>query len=209
MFRFVTFTLGCSPDPMKTLFLLLALSPFLLAQNLTFDDEFNGIELDLSKWIPHDPRVTFFPLETATVSGGQLHLSGTISTFGLFAQMYGRFEIRFRASAGAKFALASVPDGTLPRIDVFRAAAPDRIFLGNWWGSEQTERSYGDSFTVPDLSKVFHTIVLEWERDRVTWSLDGKKTFESVDGIPQRPMFLLIAAPLDIAYVRVYQRKGQ
>lgn len=253
---------------MKTLLLLFPLSMLLLAQKagkssdnwlLTFDDEFDGRELDLSRWTPHDPwgrvrdhQLQAYTPEALSVSGGQLHIvarraaagqlpvkydgkdreyvSGIISTFGTFSQTYGRFEIRFRAPAGrglrAGFLLLPVPLGTLPEIDVFETAgsAPSKVFFANRWGTEQTERSFGDSFPGPDLSSGFHTISIEWERDRITWSVDGKKTFESLDGIPRQPMYMLIdlavggrlahspdastilPASFDIDYVRVYQR---
>jgi hypothetical protein len=195
---------------MKALYLLLFLAPLYAqnpASNPSFDDEFSGAELNLSKWIPHDPRAAVLSPEAVIVSGGQLHLSGTVSTFGLFAQTYGRFEIRVRASVGSEFVLEPVPNGTLPRIDVFRITGTDKVFLGNRWGSEQTERSFGDSLTVPGVLKDFHTIVLDWDRDRIAWFIDGKKTFESTDGVPRQPMYLVIRHAADIDYVRVYNRQ--
>jgi hypothetical protein len=210
---------------MKTLWLLLLVSGSLAAQNWveTFADDFNGTALDLAHWSPHDPQRTApLDVQNVKVNGGQLHVGvfGVVSTFGMFAQMYGRFEIRLRAPAGSEFFLAPVPYGILPRIEIFRFTAPETLFFGNHWGSENTERSYGDSFAVPNASKGFHTIALEWERDRITWSVDGKKTFESHDGVPQQPMYLLIhlaphaavsaqPVPFDIEYVRVYKRQGQ
>jgi beta-glucanase (GH16 family) len=152
-------------------------------------------------------------LTSETVVGGQLHLaSGAISTFGLFSQRAGRFEIRFRVagSSGVRsgFHLLPLPPGPLPAIDVFEVAgdAPTRVLLGNRWGTEQTERSYGDSFDVPDLSAAFHTIAVEWEGERIAWFVDGKEKFRSVDGVPRQPVFLTIAGTLDIDYVRVYRR---
>src|SRR5580692_6845502 len=96
---------------------------------LTFADEFNGTELDLSRWTPHNPwghvrdrQLQAYAPEALTVRGGQLHIvahrtpvnqlpvrydgkdreyvSGIISTFGTFSQTYGRFEIRGRIPAG-------------------------------------------------------------------------------------------------------------
>src|SRR5580692_4147009 len=95
---------------MKKLLLLLSLSPLLLSQNenaswvLTFDDEFNAAELDLSRWAPHDPFGHLRAPEAVAVSGGQLHIavSGVVSTFGLFSQAYGRFEIRCRVPTGQR-----------------------------------------------------------------------------------------------------------
>jgi beta-glucanase (GH16 family) len=116
---------------MKPLLLLFALLPLLLSQkNIppndgkwvpAFVDEFNGTELDLTRWSTHDPwgrvrdrQLQAYVPEAVVVSGGQLHIvakrtpvnpvpirydgkdreyvSGIISTFGTFAQTYGRFE---------------------------------------------------------------------------------------------------------------------
>ena len=111
---------------------------------------------------------------------------------GTFAQTYGRFEIRCRVPAGrglrAGFWLLPVPLGPLPEIDVFETAGspPSKVFFANRWGTEQTERSFGDSFTGPDLSSGFHIIAIEWDRDRITWFVDGKEKFQSVDGVPRQ-----------------------
>jgi len=215
------------PARLKTLLLFLSLSPLLFAQKEngswapTFDDEFNGAELDLSRWVPHDPRAPSHAPEAVTVNGGQLHLagSGVVSTFGIFSQTYGRFEIRCRVPAGRgfrpRFQLLPVPLGLLPRIEVFETtgSAPSKVSFANRWGSEQTERSFGDSFTGPDLSAGFHTLSIEWDRDKITWFIDGKEKFQSVDGVPRQPMYLLIglaagspdeSESFDIDYIRVY-----
>ena len=217
---------------MKTLLLFLSLSPLLFAQKesgnwaLTFDDEFNGAELDLARWVPHDPLGHSRAPEAVTVSGGQLHIavSGIVTTFGLFSQTYGRFEIRCRVPAGSglrpRFQLLPIPLGPLPAIDVFEttSSAPSKVFFANHWGTEQAERSFGDTFTGPDLSTGFHTVSIEWDRDKITWFIDGKEKFQSVDGIPRQPMYMLIdlavrgpdattkfPASFDIDYIRVYQ----
>jgi beta-glucanase (GH16 family) len=204
--------------------LLLLFSPLLFPQKApapnwvqTFDDEFNTTELDLARWVPHDP---WGHVSSVQVSGGQLHLAtGPISTFGTFAQLYGRFEVRCRVLAGARskprFRLLPVPLGQLPAIDIFETtgSAPSKISFANRWGTEQTERSFGDSFTGPDLSTGFHILAIEWDRDKIVWYIDGKEKFQSVDGIPRQPMFLLLdpgvaagVASFDIDYIRVYRR---
>jgi beta-glucanase (GH16 family) len=159
--------------------------------SLTFSDEFDRSELDLAKWVPHEPaaRVRDEAPASIEVSGGQLHIvsrslaGGTVTTFGIFSQIYGRFEIRCRIAAGKgmRSALRLMPLSLgLPSIDVFEAdgGTPAKIFFGNHWGTEQTERSYGDSLPVPDLSAGFHVISVEWDRDRIAWLTDGKKRFE-------------------------------
>lgn len=220
---------------------------------LTFADEFNGSQLDLARWIPHDPRgqardrqLQAWTPDSVTISGGQLHLvatrttearyvSGIVTTLGTFAQLYGRFEIRCKMAAGkglrSMFSLSPVPLGPLPEIDIFEVAgnAPTAISFTNLWGTEQTQRSFGDSFTGADLSTGFHTIAVEWDADKISWFLDGKEKLRSVDGIPHQPMFLLLdlavgggagnvltrtpdestrfPASFDIDYIRVYKHR--
>ncbi len=149
---------------------------------------------------PWDRQLQAYAPEALTVSGGQLHIvarraaanqlpvrydgkdreyiSGVISTFGTFSQTYGRFEIRCRVPAGrglrSGFLLLPVPLAPLPEIDVFQTigSSPSKVFFANRWGTEQTERSFGDSFTGPDLSGGFHTFSIEWGRDRIQLVFD-------------------------------------
>ena len=240
---------------MNTLSLLL-ISALLLAQKpaekglpwvLTFADEFDGAELDLAKWSPHAPggqAVDAHP-EAITITGGQLHVTarrsgkgyvqGIVTTFGTFAQRYGRFEIRCRVPAGrglrAIVSLRPVPLATLPAIGLLEVngATPSTISFADDWGTEQTHRSFGDSFPAPDLSAGFHTVAIEWDQDKIVWSIDGKDKFQSLDGAPRQSMFLALElavgggagslaartpdastpfpASFDIDYIRVYQRK--
>jgi len=224
---------------------------------LAFGDEFDGTELDLHRWSPHEPfghsrdrQMQAYAPEQLQVSGGQLHIiarhvdgisasydgqdrqyvSGLISTFGMFAQTYGKFEIRCRLPAGRglrpAFVLMPLPSGALPSIDVFQTTgdpAP-KIFFGNHWGTEQTERSYGNGLDAGDLSSSFHTISMEWDREHITWFVDAREKFHSWDGVPHQPMYLMIdlavggrlagapdastvlPASFDIDYVHVYRR---
>jgi len=66
---------------------------------------------------------------------------------------------------------------------------------------------------VPDLSGAFHVIAVEWDADKIAWFIDGKKRFESIEGVPRQPLFVEIEVagqnptPFDIDYIRVYQRR--
>jgi beta-glucanase (GH16 family) len=223
---------------------------------LTFADEFSGNELDLAKWAPHDPagrqrdwEVQAYVPGAITVGNGSAHIqadrgraaydgadreftSGMMTSYGSFAQMYGRFEIRCRMPAGRglepKFWLLPVPSGNIPSIDVFDAIGSDpaKAWFGNVWGDEKTQRSYRGSYAVAGLASDFHTVAIEWDKDKIVWFVDGKERFRAVDGVPHQPMYLAVSLSLggvqarypdstthfpavfDLDYVRVYQSAG-
>jgi beta-glucanase (GH16 family) len=221
---------------------------------LTFEDDFDGAELDLSKWAPHDPwgrerprEVQAYVPKAIELRDGAAHIaarrerakydgrdreftSGTMTTYGSFAQMYGRFEIRCRIPAGRGlepgFRLLPVASGEVPGIDVFDAigSEPTRALFGNRWGDDKTERSFTGSYPAGDLSAGFHVVAIEWNKDKIVWFVDGEERFRSVDGVPHQPLYLAInlavgglkarypdestTFPADFAidYVRVFQR---
>lgn len=184
-----------------------------------FSEEFEGAELNLTRWIPRDPLAgsgSSNPLHYG-VADGVLHMTGpaAVSTFGTFARPYGRFEIRCRVNPAkglrARFRLMPVPLSQLPAIDVFDVTGDDTKKAGfaNTWGTPQTERSFGDSVVVTDLSVGFHIIAVEWERDSIVWLVDGKEKFKSTEGVPSLPAWLSIdvgGGALDIDYIRVSRR---
>jgi beta-glucanase (GH16 family) len=220
---------------------------------LTFDEEFDGSELSFPKWTPHDPwgqernreGQAYVPAaieikdgtarivarrERATYDGRQREFtSGMLTTFGSFAQTYGRFEIRCRVAAGkgleSKFWLMPVPSGEVPAIDIVDVVGsePTKALFGNRWGDEKTERSYSGSSAVSDLSHGFHTVSIDWDEKRIVWTVDGRETFQSISGVPHQPMYLVVnlavggltakypdasapfPADFDIDYIRVYQ----
>jgi len=226
---------------------------------MTFADDFSaapaGTGPDLTKWTLHDPWGTARPRElqgyapdAAQRTPGLLRLtasraavaydgrtrdyrSGIVSTFGLFSQAFGRFEIRCRIAAGAGLAsslrLLPVPLAQLPEIDVFAASGgePSKVHFAHQWGNEQTTRSFYDSYPAPDLSAGFHTFAVEWDKTSIAWFLDGKLTMRSTEGVPQQAMFLVadlavggvlagvpdertsFPASFDIEYIRVYRRR--
>jgi beta-glucanase (GH16 family) len=220
---------------------------------LTFAEEFDGKELTFPKWTPHDPwghernrEGQAYKAEAIEIENGVAHIvarrengsydgrqrefsSGMITTYGSFAQTYGRFEIRCRVAAGkgleSKFWLLPVPSGEVPAIDIVDVVGsePKKALFGNRWGDEKTERSYSGSASVPDLSDGFHTIAIEWDEKRITWTVDGKETFQSISGVPHQAMYLVanlavggltakypdasapFPAEFDIDSIRVYQ----
>ena len=221
---------------------------------MTFNDEFDGAELVFPKWAPHDPwghernrEAQAYVPGAIEVRGGMAHIvasraharydghereftSGMMTTYGSFAQTYGRFEIRCRIPAGRglepKFWLLPVGSGELPSIDVLDALGsdPDKAVFANRWGDEKTERSYSGSYGVGDLSEDFHVVAAEWDMDKIVWFVDGKERFRSTSGVPHQAMYLAVGlvvggvqarypdestvfpASFDVDYIRVYRR---
>jgi beta-glucanase (GH16 family) len=222
---------------------------------LTFSEEFNGTELEFPKWTAHDPWGKELPreaqayiAEAVAVSDGRLRItakreraryagrmrdytSGFVTTWGSFAQTYGRFEIRCRMPAGRglepKFWLLPLSGGEMPSIDVVDVigSEPSKVLFTNRWGDEQTERSYFGNWSGEDFSAGFHVFAVEWNEAKIIWSVDGKPRFESTEGIPKQPLCLginlavgglrarypdnatMFPAAFEIDYVRVYQKK--
>ncbi|MBI1368446.1 MAG: family 16 glycosylhydrolase [Planctomycetes bacterium] len=130
---------------------------------LTFDDEFNGDTLDVTKWTPADPwgrernnELQAYVPEAITLKDGVLHIradrgaakyagrmrqytSGMMTTAMKFAQRYGRFEFRFRAPAGRGFwpAIWMLPNPPSwpPEIDVMELIGhePDKVHMTHHW----------------------------------------------------------------------------
>ncbi|HVW86599.1 MAG TPA: glycoside hydrolase family 16 protein [Bryobacteraceae bacterium] len=239
------------------LFLSLPVFPQSPKWTLTFAEEFDGKELSFPKWMPHDPwghernregqayvpdaievkdgvaRITARRAR-ATYDGREREFtSGMMTTFGSFAQTYGRFEIRCHVPAGRgvepKFWLLPVPTGEIPSIDVLDVigSEPSRALFANRWGDEKTERSFSGSYNVGDLSNGFHTIAIDWDENRIVWFVDGKERFRSTDGVPRQPMYLAASlavggiqakypdqsvpfpAVFEIDFIRVYQLESR
>jgi len=224
---------------------------------LTFRDEFTDRELAFPRWEPHDPwghernregqayvpaaidvkdgiaRITA-RRELARYDGRQREFtSGIMTTQGSFAQTYGRFEIRCRAASGkgleSKFWLLPTASGETPSIDIYDVVSNEssNALFANRWGDEKTERSFSGSYQVGNLSDGFHVVAIEWDENRIVWTVDGKERFRSTTGVPHQPMYLAVSlavggitakypdqsapfpAAFEIDYVRVYQRNDR
>ncbi len=212
----------------------------------TFTEEFNTKELEFPKWSLHDPwghprnrESQLWTPESVELANGSAKLiarknagytSGIITTYGSFAQTYGRFEIRCKIPAGQgllpKFWLLPIPSGEIPSIDILAVTGqqPTKALFSNTWGDEKTERSYSGSWDTADLSKDFHTFTLEWREDKLIWFIDGKERFRSTQGVPHQPMYLIASlavggteakwpdsstpfpAAFEIDYIRVWRQ---
>lgn len=135
---------------------------------------------------------TIFRDDLVSVSGGQLHLGvrardgewyggrkqhegAMVHSIGDARFTHGRFEVRCRIPKGTGLWPAFWGFGGETEIDVFEFCGErTRLFKGalHRWGSPKCSTSGRKKLR--DLSQGFHDHVVEWERDGITWSIDGE-----------------------------------
>lgn len=152
----------------------------------------NFDRLDSGRWmVYHSPgaRVNPRTAKATRVSGGVLRmtggfyggkdLSGGVAT--RRAQTYGRWEVRFRAEAGAGYTPVALlwpvrqGDPEYAEIDFAEVLDPSRrsagIFVHRGEGAQAQSRMRAD-FTR------WHTVAVDWLPGRLTFWLDGRKVWD-------------------------------
>ena len=147
--------------------------------------------------------------------------------------LYGHFEIRAKLPAGAGLwpALWLLPSTreSRPEIDIMEVLgdSPRILNLHVHYDDEKGEtQAPGEEIKTKDLTRDFHVYGLTWDKDLITWYLDGKKIWTFKDHIPAEPMYLLMnlavggkwpgppnkktkfPAEFVVDYVRVWTRSG-
>jgi beta-glucanase (GH16 family) len=214
---------------------------------LIWSDEFEGVALDTTKWRAEDAYIHFnnelqyYTPQDASVQSGWLRItserrnfngrpytSALVQTRDLFAQTYGRVEIRARLPRGQGMWPAHwmLPQSGQwpPEIDIMESLGnqPTRVYMTQHWGTPANHGSTGGAFTGPDYSADFHTFAIEWSPDRIDWLVDGVNRFSSTVNIPREPFYIILNTAVggdwpgspdgttifpqyhDIDYVRVY-----
>lgn len=205
----------------------------------TFGDEFEGRSLDTSKWVVQDTSKTGFHIGGACMTGstnlkigrGQARLSVTredpfvckspagdfvtefrgvdISTFGKFAQTYGRFEARMAMPA----ATGKGPHGGFwmnPRDKAYGAwPHSGEIDVAEWYGNRPDYVHPSLHYAGRDFwedtgwdcyigrSDVFHDYAVEWDATVMRFYIDGKMCW-SRSWVPDAP--LVAPQPFDKAF---------
>ncbi|PFG04589.1 glycoside hydrolase family 16 protein [Bacillus sp. es.034] len=164
------------------------------------------------------------------------YTSGAITTEDLFEFTYGKVEIRAKIPEGtgifpALWLVNSNSEKWLPEIDIMEniGQVPNEIyFVVHWTDSNgEKQRDYSTYISETNFSDDFHTYGLIWEKDNISWTLDGEVVFETKMYSPDTPLFLYIntaiggtwPGPPDpndsstkeflIDYVRVYQANSK
>ncbi|WP_327085623.1 glycoside hydrolase family 16 protein [Nonomuraea sp. NBC_01738] len=157
-----------------------------------FSDDFDGSSVDTGKWmIYHSPTARTNPRtgRAATVRNGVLRLKGGLyggrdlsgGVAATRAQEYGRWEVRFKAEAGAGYTPVALlwptrqSDGPgYAEIDFAEIVDPARqgggIFVHN--GRDRSRKVLRADFTQ------WHTVAVDWLPGRLTFWLDGRKVWD-------------------------------
>jgi beta-glucanase (GH16 family) len=158
-----------------------------------FVDNFDGRGLDPSHWAVYDsPNAKQSPRspDRATVSGGQLRLTGGLDSAGRDVSggvssalnlYYGRWEARFRAEPGAGYSAVMLlwpksenwpTDGEIDLVEVSDGARRGAgVFVHN--GPQNNREGVG----VPGDYTQWHTVAVEWLPHRIVWQFDGVTRF--------------------------------
>jgi beta-glucanase (GH16 family) len=185
-----------------------------------FDDEFDGSQLDQTKWNSFNwsAHSNFYDPSNALVQGGLLRLrasapnrSAMVQTLGKFAMRYGRVEASVRIPNGQGFwpafwlKTAQVRTVKYPEIDVFEMWMTDRTddrnnpstVSENYHWQTQDGRSGADHSWVlgtTDYSAGFHRFAVQWEPGSIRWFIDGVETKKVVGrNVSSVPMFLIFS----------------
>lgn len=185
---------------------------------LIFNDEFDGNELDLSKWRVEDAALVknnelqYYTPDDVYLRdgvlvlrsqkrpmGGREYTSGLVETIGKFSFQYGRVEVRAKlpGTKGLWPAHWMMPETKRwpPEIDIMELVGhrPNTIHMTNHYGVWPNNRYETRVYTGPDdYTKDFHTFAIEWESDEIRWYIDGIERFSTEKNIPKEPFYVIL-----------------
>lgn len=193
---------------------------------LVFDDEFNGTQLDTTRWNPFNwtARSNFYNPANALVEGGLLRLraaspksSAMVQTLGKLSMLYGRIEASIRVPRGQGFWPAfwlrpANPALRSPEIDILEMWFTDipndlydqhTVSENYHWvdsaGTQQADHSWVRGST--DYSGGFHRFALEWDPHSIRWYIDGIETKEITGSIvAHTPMSIILSLQIGHAW---------
>ncbi|NLH44427.1 MAG: family 16 glycosylhydrolase [Planctomycetes bacterium] len=184
---------------------------------LAWNDEFNGSEVDQSKWElcgDWKRRDGFWVKEDSYLDGqgnlilrtkkdGDRYTCGAVRTKGKFEHRYGYWVCRckFPKEQGHWPAFWLYTDGVGKVGDAGRDGTEidimekpwreDRITQNlHWDGYGKEHRSDGTKFSFPGVSEGFHTFGLHWTPEEYVFYIDGKETWRTrAGGVSQVPEY--------------------
>lgn len=196
-------------------------TPQELGYSLTWEDNFNGTQLDTTKWKVRGVgkrRLDWVSKDAVKVEDGFLKLyalqrgdtllSSAVGTQDLFMSRYGYYECRaqLQKSAGVwgAFWLQSkqISQGENPavygaEIDVmefFKKLGTDIVSHNVHWAYGPHQQStHGMQSYLKGVSDGFHLFALEWFPDKYIFYVDGYKFYEVTQGISQIDEYMILS----------------
>ena len=192
------------------------------ADNLVWSDEFDGKELDLSKWIYRGlgKRKDAVNVKEAVTLDGQGRLvittskagdewhTGMIATQGKFERAFGYWEcrVKFQTQEGhwSAFWLQSPRLGKVigdtaasgTEIDIFEylRKRDNKIqHTLHWDGYGKDHKSAAQVADVAGLTEGWHTVGLEWTEKEYVFYIDGRETWRTDKGVSQTPEYVILS----------------
>ncbi|MFW6162622.1 MAG: glycoside hydrolase family 16 protein [Planctomycetota bacterium] len=189
---------------------------------LVWSDEFDGTELDRTKWsyrglgsrkggVNVKDAVTLDGkghLVITTSKAGDKYHTGMIGTQGKFERAFGYWEcrVKFQTQVGhwSAFWLQTPTMGKHigdparggTEIDIFEYLRKrgDRVqHTLHWDGYGKHHKSAGKVVAVQGLTEGWHTVGLEWTREGYVFYVDGRETWRTSKGVSQRPEYIILS----------------
>lgn len=141
----------------------------------------------------------FFPFTSGLVSTGRQVSDTSIEP--KFSFQYGTVEVRAKFPEGKglwpAIWLLPIKHESRPEIDILEVLGHETElarFHVHYLNEHGEKESLGETAQVSDLSIGWQTIVLDWQPDRITWSLNGEELWRVTNpqAIPQEPMYLIL-----------------
>lgn len=190
---------------------------------LFWEDDFNGLELDMTKWshrVPGKRRNAFNVPESVSLDGkghlvittnrvGKKIHTGMIGTEGNFETTFGYFECRVRLQRThgnwSAFWLQSPifgseignPKDSGAEIDIYECfEAKNEWVVHNvhWDGYKEHHKVSGSgNLPMPGLMEGWHTFGLEWTPDEYIFYIDGKESWRTDKGISHTNEYIILS----------------
>jgi len=183
---------------------------------LVFSEEFDGPQLDATRWTPelawgpiNRTEQQFYAPEALRFADGVLTLtaseqprnnmpytSGAITSYKHYSFAYGYVETRAKVPAGkglwsAVWLMTREPDSS-QEIDVMEVLGSRKSTAHSamHWGTLTERHQVANDFEAGDLSTGFHTYAMEWSPQEIVWFIDGVAVFKTAENIPWDHMYL-------------------
>ncbi|WP_418892537.1 family 16 glycosylhydrolase [Limibacterium fermenti] len=209
-----------TPSPQNSALSQEVFSPEKNSYKLVWEDNFDGITLDTTKWIHRGTgprRIGYNDPSMVKVSDGDLLLmydikkdsimAGAVGTQDTYQTTYGYFECRARMQKSqgpwAAFWLQSpqISKGEDPgkfgaEIDIFEYMKEygDTMTHALHWAYGPNQKSSGRLLsTLEGLSDGFHTFGLEWTPEKYIIYMDGLKFHERTDGLSHTDEYMILS----------------